>query len=271
MMINVTLQREACRQALELRERCLIREALGWGSCSLSLLLPVTLLCLRPWDKRSQGRGHPGLGLLCWQGGSKKDALRGGSQAEERSHRAVKQHWKRQEMLDSGVGVGSERGRDLQNLVFLWLTISRHYQGVQLPEDGLFLSFLFLKIMNTLNPIFFLLSACNMLFFTPILEITATFLTKSVDFLSWPMNISSMWRETSKKTLAVTHPTKRCLGHKSEVLIWSGFPLTSPWTDMILEWSMQAGRIGCAFASCYCSERYSDNNFPFLDGHTKTQ
>lgn len=48
-------------------------------------------------------------------------------------------------MLDSGVGVGSERGRDVQNLVSLWLTISRHYQGIQLLEDALFLSFLFVK------------------------------------------------------------------------------------------------------------------------------
>lgn len=37
MMINVTLQREACRQACELCECCLIREALEWGSYSLSL------------------------------------------------------------------------------------------------------------------------------------------------------------------------------------------------------------------------------------------
>lgn len=36
-MINVTLKGDACRQACELRERCLIREALGWESCSLSL------------------------------------------------------------------------------------------------------------------------------------------------------------------------------------------------------------------------------------------
>lgn len=96
-------------------------------------------------------------------------------------------------MLDSGVEVGSERGRDVQNLVFLWLTISRLYQGIQSIEDGLFLSFLFVKIMNALNPmVFFLLSSCNMLFFTPIFEITATFLIKSVDFPLWPMNISSM-------------------------------------------------------------------------------
>lgn len=235
MMINVTLKREACRQACELCERCLIKEALGWGSCSLSLLLPVTPRCLRPGDKRSQGRGHPGLGLLCWGGGSKKDALRGRSQEEERSHRAVKQHWRGQEMLDSGVEVGSERGRDVQNLIFLWLTISRLYQGIQSIEDGLFLSFLFVKIMNALNPmVFFLLSSCNMLFFTPIFEITATFLIKSVDFPLWPMNISSMWRETSERALVVTNPTKGCLEHKSEVLIWSGFPLTSPWTKWFL-------------------------------------
>lgn len=44
-------------------------------------------------------------------------------------------------MLDSGVEVGSERGRDVQNLVFLWLTISRLYQGIQSIEDGLFLFF----------------------------------------------------------------------------------------------------------------------------------
>lgn len=56
----------------------------------------------------------------------------------------------------------------MQNLVSLWLTISRHYQGIQLLEDGLFLSFLFLKIMNTLNPIFLFSSqlaiCCSQLF-----------------------------------------------------------------------------------------------------------
>lgn len=48
-------------------------------------------------------------------------------------------------MFDSGVGVGSERGRAMQNLVSLWLTISRHFQGFQLLEDGFFSPFCFLK------------------------------------------------------------------------------------------------------------------------------
>lgn len=217
MMINVTSKREACRQACELCERCLIREALGWGSCSLSLLLPVTPRCLRPRDKRSQGRGHPGLGLLCWGGGSEKDALRGRSQEEEeRSHRAVKQHWRRQEMLDSGVGVGSERGRDVQNLVSLWLTISRHYQGIQLLEDALFLSFLFVKSWIHWIPYFYSPLSLQYVVLHNYFWNHGNFFTKSVDFPLRPMYISSMWRETSKRALVVTNPAKRCLGHKSE-------------------------------------------------------
>lgn len=64
-----------------------------------------------------------------------------------------------------------------------------------------------------------------MLFFTPIFEIRTTFLANSVDFQLWPTNISSTWREISKRALVMTNPAKRCLGHKSEVLIWSGLPL----------------------------------------------
>lgn len=34
---------------------------------------------------------------------------------------------------------------------------------------------------------------------------------------------------------------------------------------------MRAGRVGRAFASCYCSVCYSGNNFPFLDGDAEEQ
>ncbi|KAK4826015.1 hypothetical protein QYF61_003788, partial [Mycteria americana] len=50
----------------------------------------------------SAGEGGPRKMLQ--EGGTTEDAPRGRPQAEERSHRAVKQHWRRQEMFDSGAG-----------------------------------------------------------------------------------------------------------------------------------------------------------------------
>lgn len=68
-MINATLRREARRQACELREHCLIREALGWGSCSLSLH------AVRE-DETKDPEGEVTLagGLLSWGGGSMEEA-----------------------------------------------------------------------------------------------------------------------------------------------------------------------------------------------------
>lgn len=62
-----------------------------------------------------------------------------------------------------------------------------------LLEVGLFfLLFVSKNHEYTESRIFILLPACNMVFFTPIFEITATFLTKCADLPLWPTYIPSM-------------------------------------------------------------------------------
>lgn len=86
-MINVTLKREACRQACELCECCLIRETLGWWSCSLSL----------HDDRDNQTKDPEGEVTLAWsccaeERGVEKDTERqatGGGE-ESKSHEATR-------------------------------------------------------------------------------------------------------------------------------------------------------------------------------------
>ena len=122
-------------------------------------------------------------------------------------------------------GGGRERGRDVQNPVSLWLTVPRWDQGVlrerkliqeywvveipgikiKIKSDetqerlrGVTGSWAFFLLFVSKNHeyieahIFILLPACNMVFFTPIFEIAATFLTKCADSPLWPTYIPSM-------------------------------------------------------------------------------
>lgn len=156
-----------------------------------------------------------------------------------------------------------ERGRDVQKLLSLWLTVPgqdlgvldewklvQEYWTVEMPgikikiksdetqerlrgvtrSWAFFLFFVSENCEYTESHLFILLTAYNMVFFTPVFEITGTFLTKCADSPLWPTYIPSMWRQTNKSALTVINLGKRCLWHKSEVLIWSGFPLTSTQT-----------------------------------------
>lgn len=110
----------------------------------------------------------------------------------------------------------------MQNLVFLWLSIPRQDQGVlrehklvqeyraveipgiKIKSDetqerlhGVTGSWAFFLLFVSKNheyiesDIFSLLPACNTVFFTPIFEIIATFLTKCADSPLWPTYIPS--------------------------------------------------------------------------------
>jgi len=226
----------------------------------VGILLAVTLGCQRTRQKILRERSPwPGAALLGRgerERPFKRQAAGGGGEAGGR--RCLIQEW----------GEGRERGRDGQSPVSLWLTVPGQDRGVlckrkpvqeywaaeipgikiKIESDktqerlpgvtrswALFLLFATTSHEYIESHVFILLPACNMVFFTPIFEITATVLTKCADLPLWPTSIPSMCRETNKRALTVINSAKRCLGRRSEVLVWSGFPLTSTRAGMVLE------------------------------------